>query len=152
MKKTIIISLLAMLLLTGCGGSKKTAICTVANENSYLKSTMDVEVTFDSSNERVTTIEKTMTVELTDIEYVKSLCGNIELSNCVERIAESTKEGACKEQYKVCEVKDITDHSFIVHAVSELDGSMEEWDGINLNQSKEDFVDEMKKVKNITCE
>ncbi len=152
MKKYLLL-LVLLLVVTGCGSSSKKAVCKVKNSNSYLNAEMTVEAYFNDENTRVTKIEKTMVVELTDLDYVKNLCGRLELSECLDEIIEGTKEGACSnEKYNSCDVKSKSNDGFTIHAIAEIDESLEEWDDIKLNQSKEDFIKELKKEKDVTCE
>jgi hypothetical protein len=155
MKKTLIISLLSLVFITGCGGSSgKKAVCKATNSNSFLESKMTLEYTFNSGNTRIDKIEKTMIVEMTDLEYVKQQCGNLEVNECIKRIAEETKEGVCKEKesYQDCGVKNVTDHGYVVYATIKTNDKDEMADGIKIHQSKEELINSMKKDKNITCE
>ena len=152
MKKYLLL-LVLLLIVTGCGSNAKKAVCKVRNSNSYLYADMIVEAFFNDSNTRVTRIEKTMNVEITDLEYIKGLCGRTELSECIDNLIESTKKGTCKnERYNSCEVKNKSNNGFVIYAIAEISKDDKEWDDIKLNQSKEEFINQMKKEKNVTCE
>ena len=56
------------------------------------------------------------------------------------------------ERYNSCEVKNKSNNGFVIYAVAEISKDDKEWDDIKLNQSKEEFINQMKKEKNVTCE
>ena len=151
MKKILIISILLVILLTGCGNKNNKVICANTNETDYLKTDLKIEINFNNENTKVTSIEKSMKVKITDIDYILNECSKDDALECVKELAENSRKSSCEtNNYSKCETENITENGFTIKA--EVKMGEDVINEIKMNQSKESLIKEMKEKKNVECE
>lgn len=126
MKKLFGLSLISLLVLTGCGSSNSLT-CTGSAEENGQKVEMELKADFDK-DDKLESVKATMTFD--DEETAKQMCSLFELAN-----------GAAEDDQKIdyeCSGKKVTIKGY--EKMLEMEGT-----------TKEEFKKEMESEEDVTC-